>query len=56
MRLDWLVFAFCCVVLTLLSTLLPSPATQGQRIAMVAGVVVLVLMGLALFGVLGGLR
>lgn len=56
MRFDWLVFVFCCVALILLSTLLPSPATQVQRIAMVAGVVVLVLMALLLLGVLGGLR
>ena len=52
MRFDWLVFVFLCVLLVLV----PQPITKLQWAAFVVAVVLLVLMSLALFGVLGGMR
>ncbi len=48
MRLEWLQFAFLCLVLVLI----PGPVTKLQWAAFVVAVMVLALMCVHLFGVL----
>ncbi len=52
MRCDWLVFAF----LVALGWAMPAPVTRRQQFGALVCIVLLVLMSLALFGVLPGLR